>query len=98
VWRSILASVCVTLNLDTLLRDVTQQSQRIYSTFLASLAKKMAKQEIKTVTRTVAVPKTKIVKQVPQQQTAPKDTERTDFTPIRPQPPLPNQQDSRDKR
>ena len=98
MWRSILASVCVTLNLDTLLRDVTQQSQRIYSTFLASLAKKMAKQEIKTVTRTVAVPKTKIVKQVPQQQTAPKDTERTDFTPIRPQPPLPNQQDSRDKR
>ena len=25
-------------------------------------------------------------------QTTPKDTERTDFTPIRPQPPLPNQQ------
>ena len=30
--------------------------------------------------------------------TAPKDSERTDFTPIRPQPPLPNQQDDRDKR
>jgi len=28
----------------------------------------------------------------------PKDTERTDFTPIRPQPSLPNQQDDRDKR
>ena len=27
-----------------------------------------------------------------------KDTERTDFTPIRPQPPLPNQQDDREKR
>ena len=27
-------------------------------------------------------------------QTTPKDTERTDFTPIRPQPPLPNQQDT----
>ena len=54
--------------------------------------------ETKTVTRTVAVPKTKIVKQEPQQQTAPKDTERTDFTPIRPQPPLPNQQKDRDKR
>jgi hypothetical protein len=46
----------------------------------------------------VAVPKTKIVKQGPQQQTAPKDTERTDYTPIRPQPPLPNQLDDRDKR
>ena len=28
----------------------------------------------------------------------PKDAERKDFTPIRPQPPLPNQQDGRDKR
>ena len=52
-----------------------------------ALAKKMGNPETKTVARTVAVPKTKIVKQVPQQQTAPKDTERTDFTPIRPQPP-----------
>ena len=49
-------------------------------------------------TRSEAVPKTKIVKQEPRQQTTPKDTERTDFTPIRPQPPLPNQQDNRDKR
>ena len=63
---------------------------------VVALAKKMAKSEAKTVTRTVAVPKTKIVKQEPQQQTMPKDTERTDFTPIRPQPPLPNQQDDRD--
>jgi hypothetical protein len=61
-------------------------------------AKKMAKPEAKAVTRTVAAPKSKIVKQEPQQQTTPKDTERTDFTPIRPQPPLPNQQDSRNKR
>ena len=58
----------------------------------------MAKPDTKTVTRTVAVPKTKIVTQQPQKQTTPKDTERTDFTPICPQPPLPNQQDSRDKR
>jgi len=66
---------------------------------VVALAKKMAKPETKTVTRTVAVPKTKIVKQEPQQQqTTPKDTERTDFTPIRPQPPLQNQQDDRDKR
>ena len=57
------------------------------SSSVVALAKKMTKPETKTVTRTVAVPKTKIVKQ----QTTPKDTGRTDFTPIRPQPPLPNQ-------
>ena len=68
------------------------------SSSVVALAKKMAKPETKTVTRTVTVPKTKIVKQEPPQQTMPKDTERTDFTPIRPQPPLPNQQDDRDKR
>ena len=62
------------------------------SNAVVALAKKMAKPETKTVTRTVAVPKTKIVKQqTPQQQKIPKDTEPTDFTPIRPQPPLPNQ-------
>ena len=55
------------------------------------LAKKMAKPETKTVARTLAVPKTKIVKQQPQQLATQKDTERTDFAPIRPQPPLPNQ-------
>ncbi|BBP43048.1 hypothetical protein THMIRHAT_07940 [Thiosulfativibrio zosterae] len=68
------------------------------SSSVVALAKKMAKPETKTVTRTVTVPKTKIVKQEPQQQTTSKDTERTDFTPIRPQPPLPNQQDDRDRR
>jgi hypothetical protein len=56
------------------------------------------KPETKTVTRTVAFPKTKIVKQEPQQQTTPKDTEQTGFIPIRPQPPLPNQQGDIDKR
>ena len=68
------------------------------SSSVVALAKKMAKPETKTVTRTVAVPKTKIVKQEPPPQTTPKDTERTDFTPIRPQPPLPNQQDDREER
>ena len=68
------------------------------SNSVVALAKKMAKPETKTVTRTVAVPRTKIIQQEPQQQTTPKDAERTDFTPIRPQPPLPNQQDNRDKR
>ena len=54
---------------------------------VVALAKKIAKPEKKTVTRTVAVPKTKLVKQEPQQQTTPKDTEPKNFTPIRPQPP-----------
>ena len=61
------------------------------SSSVVALAKKMTKPQTKTVTRTAAVPKTKIIKQEPQQQAAPKDTKRTDFTPIRPQPPLPNQ-------
>ena len=68
------------------------------SSSVVALAKRMAKPETKTVTRTVTVPKTKIVKQEPKQQATPKDTERKNFTPIRPQPPLPNQQDDRDKR
>ena len=68
------------------------------SASVVALAKKMAKPEAKTVTRAVAVPKTKIVKQQTPPQTTPKDTERTDFTPVRPQPPLPNQQGNRDKR
>lgn len=68
------------------------------SSSVVALAKQMAKPETKTVTRTVAVPKTKIVKQEPQQQTTPKDIERAYFSPIRPQPPLPNQQDSKEKR
>jgi hypothetical protein len=67
------------------------------SNSVVALAKKMTKPEPNTVIRTIAVPKTKIVKQQTPPQTTPKDTERTDFTPIRPQPPLPNQQDSREK-
>jgi len=68
------------------------------SASVVALAKKMAKPEKKTVRRKVVVPKTKIVKQPTPQQTVPKDTDRTDFTPIRSQPPLPNQQGNRDKR
>ena len=64
---------------------------------VVALAKKMAKSERKTVTRTVAVPQTKIVKQPTPQQKTTKDTERTDFTPIHPHLPIPNQQGSRDK-
>ena len=68
------------------------------SNSVVALAKNMAKPETKTVTRTVAVPKTKIVKQQTPPQTVPKDTERTDFTPVHPQKPLLNQQSNRDKR
>ena len=68
------------------------------SSSVVALAKKMAKPETKTVTRTVAVPKTKIVKQQTPPQTVPKDTERTDFTPVHPQKPLSNQQSNRDRR
>jgi hypothetical protein len=67
------------------------------SSSVLELAKRMAKPEIKTVTRTVAVPKTKIIKQEPQQQTAPRDTERKDSAKSRPQPSLPNQQDDSEK-
>ena len=55
----------------------------------------MAKPETKTVTRKVSIPKTKILKQrEPQSATSwtPNDTERADMQPIRPQPPLANQQ------
>ena len=61
------------------------------SNSVVALAKKMVKPETKTFTRTIAVPNTKIVKQQSPPQKTPKDTEPTDFTPIRPQPPLPNQ-------
>ena len=58
----------------------------------------MVKPETKTVTRTVAVPKTKIVKQEPPKQVSPKVTERADLALIRPQPPITNQQDDIEKR
>ena len=45
------------------------------SSSVVALAKKMVKSEIKKVTHTVALPKSKIVKQELQQQTAPKETE-----------------------
>ena len=54
------------------------------SSSVVALAKKMAKPETKTVIRTVVVSKIKIGKQEPQQQTKPQNTDRTDFSPIRP--------------
>jgi hypothetical protein len=58
------------------------------SSTVVALAKKMTKSETKTVTRTTAVSKTEDSQAT---NTTAKDTERTDFTPIRPQPPLSNQ-------
>ena len=63
-----------------------------------ALAKKIAKLETKIITRTVAVSKTKMVKQEPQQQMTTKDSERTNFTLIRQELPLPNKQGDRGKR
>ena len=70
-------------------------------------SKKMAMLEKKTVTRTVSIPQTKVVKQ-PQQQstqqpsqsknTSNDDTDAAALASVRPQPPLPNQQIYRDKR
>ena len=50
-----------------------------------------------TVARTVAVPKTKIVKQPSTQPSVTNTSSSTDTSPITPQPPLPNQQDTREK-
>ena len=64
------------------------------SSSVVALAKKITKPETKTVTRTVSIPKTKILKQrEPQSATSsiPNDTERAGTQPIRPQPPLANQ-------
>ena len=60
------------------------------------LAKKMAKPDTKTVTRTISIPKTKIIKQPVQQTSKPaaNDAVRTAIKPITPQKPLPNQQSS----
>ena len=77
------------------------------SNSVVALAKKMAKPETKTVTRTVSIPQTKVVKQ-PQQQstqqpsqsknTSNDDTDAAALASVRPQPPLSNQQIDRDKR
>ena len=86
VTRVLLCVVKLLILLRIITKLLLSASNRV-----VALAKKMAKPETKTVTRTVDVPKTKIVKQqTPQQQKIPKDTEPTDFTPIRPQSPLPN--------
>ena len=64
------------------------------SASVVSLAKKMAKPDTKTVTRTISIPKTKVIKKPAQQTSKPaaNDTVRTAIKPITPQKPLPNQQ------
>ena len=64
------------------------------STSVVALAKKMAKPDTKTVTRTISIPKTKIIKQPAQKTSKPaaNDAVRTAIKPITPQKPLPNQQ------
>ena len=63
---------------------------------VVALAKKKAKTVTQTVTRTVAVPKTKVIKQPIQQASKPTANvaARTAIKPITHQKPLPNQQSS----
>jgi hypothetical protein len=64
------------------------------SASVVALAKKMAKQDTKTVTRTISIPKTKVIKQPAQQPRKPaaSDSVRTAIKPTTPQKPLSNQQ------
>ena len=67
------------------------------SVSVVELAKKLTKPDTKTVTRTISIPKTKIVKQPAQKtasQTATKDTEQIVTKSVAPQKPLPNQRAS----
>ena len=64
------------------------------SASVVALAKKLSKPKTKTVTRTVAIPKTKIIRQKlqqPKQKADAKDSDQKDLSAIKPQPPLPNQ-------
>ena len=64
------------------------------SNSVVALEKKMAKPETKTVTRTISIPKTKIITQPLQQprKSAANDLARTAIKPIARQKPLSNQQ------
>ena len=64
------------------------------SASVVALAKKMATPDTKTFTRTISIPKTKIIKQPIQQtsKSAANDLARTAIKPIAPQKPLSNQQ------
>ena len=66
------------------------------SASVLALARKMAKPDTKTVTRTIPIPKTKVIKQPAQQPSKPaaNDAVRTAIKPVTPQKPLSNQQSS----
>ena len=66
------------------------------SASVVALAKNMTNPDTKTVTRTVSIPKTKIIKQPAQQisKSTANDAVRTAIKPITPQKPLSNQQSS----
>ena len=66
------------------------------SASVVALAKKMAKPDTKTITRTISIPKTKVIKQPTQQTSKPatKDAARTAIKPVTAQKPLSNQQSS----
>ena len=66
------------------------------SVSVVALSKKIAKPDTKTVTRTISIPKTKIIKQPAQKTSKPaaNDAVRTAIKPITPQKPLPHQQSS----
>jgi hypothetical protein len=66
------------------------------SASVVALAKKMTKPDTKIVTRTISIPKTKVIKQPAQQtsKTSANDAVRTAIKPTAPQNPLPNQQSS----
>ena len=68
----------------------------VSSASIVALAKKMAKPETKTITRTISIPKTKVIKQPIQQtsKSSANDAARTAIKPITPQKPLPHQQSS----
>ena len=69
------------------------------SSSIVALAKKMTKPKTKTVKKTIAVPKTQIVKQPTFiSKDKEEDNKQRDLSPIRPIPPLSNQQDEREKR
>jgi hypothetical protein len=66
------------------------------SASVVALAKRMAKPDTKTVTRTISIPKTKTIKQPAQQtsKSAANDAVRTAIKPTAPQKLLSNQQSS----
>jgi hypothetical protein len=66
------------------------------SASVVALAKKKTNPDTKTTTRTISIPKTKVIKQPAQQtsKTSANDAVRTAIKPTTPHKPLPNQQSS----